>query len=133
MRNNNYPMKIEEAVARVEYNGTVSVLDNRTTSIKILDPDLFFSGDVIEHFSDFSDKVFDIISRRYWQEIDDDIQGRGRQIDYDYFTGGHYEFNQDLQDNEALITAKVRDIGSNSDFDLLLEVKVTLPDNNVLN
>ena len=62
-----------------------------------------------------------------------DISDGTRQIDYDFYTGKNYEFNQDLRENEAIITAKVREIGKNSYFDIFLEIKVELPDTNILN
>lgn len=128
----NYPMKIEHAIIRIEYNSVVYAEESRTTSFKPLDLDLYFLGNVIERYSDFSDKVFEIISRDYWQELESDIFEGKRQIDYDYFTGDNYEFGQDLRDNEATITAKVRNIGDNSSFDIFIEVKVKLPDTNIL-
>ena len=126
----NYPMTMELAIVRLEYNGTVSELDSRTKSIKLLDLDLHFLGNVIERYSDFSDSVFQIISSEYWQELVDDIRDGDRQIDYD-FSLGKYSWGY-LDDDEILITAKVRNIGWNSDYDLLLEVKAKLPDTNIL-
>ena len=127
----NYPMKLEEAIVRLEYNGTVSELESRTSSFKVLDIDLYFLGNVIERYSDFSDRVFEIISRDYWQELEDDIREDDTQIDYD-FSIGKNSFSPDLLDDEILITAKVRNIGWNSDYDLLLEVKAKLPDTNII-
>ena len=127
----NYPMTLEQAVIRLEYNGTVSELESRTSSIKVLDLDLYFLGNVIERYSDFSDRVFEIISSEYWQELESDIREGTRQIDYDFSIGVN-SFSPDLRDDEVLITAKVRNIGWNSDYDLLLEVKAKLPDTNIL-
>jgi len=123
----NYPMKIQEAIIRMEKIYTVSASDSRTTSFKTID-----LGSVFGSYSDFSDKVFEIISNRYWQELADDISTGDKQIDYDYFTGDDYEYEEDLQADEATLTAKVRNIGINGDFDILLEVKVKLPDTNIL-
>jgi len=123
----NYPMKIQEAIIRVERNDTVYASDSRTASFKTID-----LGNVIGHYSDFSDKVFEIISRDYWQELADDMSDGNKQIDYDYFTGDHYEYEGDLQADEALITAKVRNIGMDSGYDIFIEVKAKLPDTNIL-
>jgi hypothetical protein len=123
----NYPMKIQEAIIRVENNNVVDASDSRTASFKTID-----LGNVIGHYSDFSDKVFEIISRDYWQELADDMSDGNKQIDYDYFTGDHYEYEGDLQADEALITAKVRNIGIDSEYDIFIEVKAKLPDTNIL-
>ena len=75
--------------------------------------------------------MFEIISSEYWQELESNIREGTRQIDYD-FSIGINSFSPDLRDDEVLITAKVRNIGWNSDYDLLLEVKAKLPDTNIL-
>ena len=123
----NYPMKIQEAIIRMEKIYTVSASDSRTTSFKTID-----LGSVFGSYSDFSDKVFEIISRDYWQELADDMSDGNKQIDYDYFTGDHYEYEQDLQADEVTITAKVRNIGMDSGYDIFIEVKAKLPDTNIL-
>lgn len=132
----NYPMEILNANIRIEKNSTVSKKDNSTVSNKPLDVDLYFPDRIIGSFSEFAEKVDYIISEEYWDQYESDLketeEHMQRQIDYNYYSGKYFELSSDLGSNQAFISAKLRDVGIDSDWNIFVEVTVLVPEDNLL-
>lgn len=132
----NYPMEIKNASIRIEKDKYVSEKDNNTVSNKPLNVDLYFPDRIFESFSEFAEKVDYIISKEYWDQYESDLKEEDkhnqRQIDYNYYSGKYFELSRDLGSNQAFISAKLREVGIDSEWNVIVEVTVSVPEDNLL-
>lgn len=133
----NYPMEVLNASIRIEDISKVSIeKDNSTVSNDPLNVDLYFPDRILGSFSEFAEKVDYIILTEYWDQYESDLteheEHKQRQIDYNYNRKKHLELSKDLGSNKALISAKLRKVGGNSDWNVLVEVTVKVPEDNLL-